>query len=164
VALIQAEAANRGLGGLTPAQAAGFYNAGVTASIEQWGGTAADALAYLAGRNVAYVPGTPGLVEIGQQKWLALFGDGGTAWAEWRRTCVPYTIAPGADASKANIPRRLMYSTTEVSVNATNLQAAITAQGADAFESRMYWDTTPTAAPTYPTTFTCGLRGSAPAP
>jgi hypothetical protein len=103
-------------------------------------------------------------VEIGQQKWLALFGDGGTAWAEWRRTCVPYTISPGADASKANIPRRLMYSTTEVSVNAVNLDAAIAAQGADAFETRMYWDTAPTVAPTAPTTFTCGLRGSAPAP
>jgi len=164
VALIQAEAANRGLGGLTPAQAAGFYNAGVTASIEQWGGTAGDATTYLAGANVAYVPGTPGLVRIGQQKWLALFGDGGTAWAEWRRTCVPYTISPGAFASKANIPRRLMYSTTEVSVNAANLDAAKAAQGPDVFETRMYWDTAPTVAPTAPTTFTCGLRGSAPAP
>jgi SusD/RagB-like outer membrane lipoprotein len=164
VALIQAEAANRSIGGLTPAQAAGFYNAGVTASIEQWGGSAADAAAYLAQPGVAYVPGTPGLVEIAQQKWLALFSDGGTAWAEWRRTCVPYTISPGADASKANIPRRLQYSTTERSVNGANLDAAITAQGADAFETRMYWDTNPTAAPTYPTTFTCGLRGSAPAP
>jgi hypothetical protein len=110
------------------------------------------------------VPGTPGLVEIGQQKWLALFADGGTAWAEWRRTCVPYTISPGADASKANIPRRLQYSTTEVSVNGTNLDAAIAAQGDDTFETRVYWDTAPTAAPTSPTTFTCGLRGSAPAP
>jgi len=164
VALIQAEAANRGVGGLNPAQAAGFYNAGVTASIEQWGGSAADAAAYLAQPSVAYLPGTPGLVRIAQQKWIALFSDGGTAWAEWRRTCVPYTIAPGADASKANIPRRLQYSTTERSVNSANLDAAIAQQGADAFETRMYWDTNPTAAPTYPTTFTCGLRGSAPAP
>lgn len=164
VALIQAEAANRGLGGLTPAQAAGFYNAGVTSSILQWGGTAAEAAAYLAGANVAYVPGTPGLVRIGQQKWIALFADGGTAWAEWRRTCVPYTISPGANASKANLPRRLQYSTTEVSVNGANRDAAIAVQGADAFETRMYWDTAPNAAPTAPTTFTCGLRGSAPAP
>ena len=45
VAFIQAEAANRGIGGLTPAAAAGFYNAGVTASILQWGGTDAEATA-----------------------------------------------------------------------------------------------------------------------
>ena len=38
---IMAEAANRGIGGLTAGQAAAFYNAGVTASITQWGGTAA---------------------------------------------------------------------------------------------------------------------------
>src|ERR1041385_2883390 len=40
VSFIQAEAAEKGLGGLTPAQAAGFYNAGVTASIAQWGAVA----------------------------------------------------------------------------------------------------------------------------
>lgn len=164
VALIQAEAAARGLGGLNPGQAAGFYDAGVTASILQWGGSAADAAAYLAQPGVAYVPGTAGLVEIAQQKWLALFTDGGTAWAEWRRTCVPYTIAPGPAASKDNIPRRLQYSTTEVSVNGANLDEAIARQGPDAFETRMYWDTNPQAAPTYPTSFTCGLRGSAPSP
>ena len=163
-ALIQAEAANRGLGGLTPAQAKTFYDAGVTASIEQWGGTAAAAAAYLTDPNVVYVAGTTGLVRIAQQKWLALYADGGTAWAEWRRTCVPYTISPGANASRANIPRRLQYSTTERSVNGANLTAAIAQQGADAFETRMYWDTNAAAAPTYPTTFTCGLRGSAPAP
>ena len=164
VALTQAEAANRSLGGLNPAQAAGFYDAGVTASIEQWGGTAAGAAAYLAQPNVAYVAGTPGLIRIAQQKWIALFSDGGQAWAEWRRTCVPYTVSPGPAASRANIPRRFQYSTTERSVNGTNLNAAIAQQGSDTFETRMYWDTAPTAAPTYPTTFTCGLRGSAPAP
>src|SRR6266566_2184815 len=164
VALIQAEAANRGLGGLTPAQAATFYDAGVTASIEQWGGTAAEAVAYLTDPNVVYVAGTTGLVRIAQQKWIALFSDGGQAWAEWRRTCVPYTVSPGPAASRANIPRRLQYSTTERSVNGANLTAAIAQQGADAFETRMYWDTNAAAARTYPTTFTCGLRGSAPAP
>jgi hypothetical protein len=164
VALIEAEAANRGLGGLNPAQAAGFYNAGVTASILQWGGSAGDAATYLTQPGVAYTPGTPGLVEIGQQKWLALFSDGGTAWAEWRRTCLPYTLSPGPAASKSNIPRRLQYSTTEVSVNGANRDDAIARQGADAFETRVYWDTNAAAAPTYPTTFTCGLRGSAPTP
>jgi hypothetical protein len=164
IALTQAEAANRSLGGLTPTQAPGFYNAGVTASIEQWGGSASAAAAYLAQPNVAYTPGTQGLIRIAQQKWIALYSDGGTAWAEWRRTCVPYTVSPGLAASAANVPRRFQYSTTERSVNGANLDAAITQQGPDKFESRMYWDTAPTAAPTYPTTFTCGLRGSAPAP
>src|SRR6185312_13281028 len=38
VAFIQAEAAERGLGGLTQSQAAGFYNAAITASMQQWSG------------------------------------------------------------------------------------------------------------------------------
>ena len=132
--------------------------------MRQWGGSASDAATYLAQSNVAYLPGTPGLIRIAQQKWIALYADGGQAWAEWRRTCVPYTVFPGPAASKANIPRRLQYSTTERSVNSANLDAAIQQQGADAFETRMYWDANPTAAPTYPTNFTCGLRGSAPMP
>src|SRR2546423_3045014 len=68
VALIQAEAANRGIGGLTPAQAPAFYHAGVTASIVQWGGSATDAATYLAHPRRADAPGTPGLVRIVQQK------------------------------------------------------------------------------------------------
>ena len=56
-------------------------------------------MASLAQPGVVYTPGNAGLVQIAQQKWLALYTDGGTAWAEWRRTCVPYDIKPGADAS-----------------------------------------------------------------
>ena len=45
------------IGGLTPSQAAGFYNAGITASMNQWGVTdAADIAAYLAQPQVAYRP------------------------------------------------------------------------------------------------------------
>lgn len=162
VAFIQAEAAERGLGGLTPAQAAGFYDAGVKASMAQWGVSDAQATAFLAQPGVAYAGGTPGLVQIAQQKWVALFTDGGQAWAEWRRTCQPATVQPGAAAIQSTVPRRFQYSTTETSVNNANRQEAIARQGADTFNSRMYWDTKPTAAPTY--VAGCGVRGSAPPP
>jgi hypothetical protein len=162
VAFIQAEAAERGLGGLTPAQAAGFYNAGVKASMAQWGVSDAAATAFLAQPGVAYAGGTPGLVQIAQQKWVALFTDGGQAWAEWRRTCQPATVQPGAAAIQSTVPRRFQYSTTETSVNNENRLEAIARQGADTFNSRMYWDSNPTAAPTY--VAGCGVRGSAPAP
>ena len=46
VEFLKAEAAERGLGGQSGAAA--HYNAGVTASILQWGGSQADADAYLA--------------------------------------------------------------------------------------------------------------------
>jgi Starch-binding associating with outer membrane len=158
-----AEAAQRGIGGLTPAQAPAFYIAGITASMEQWGVTDQAAIAsYLAQPGVAYAGGTPSLVQIADQKYIALFTDGGQAWAEWRRTCQPATIQPGPAAIRANVPRRFMYSITEVSVNGANVDAAIADQGADTFETRMYWDSKPQNSPTW--FAACGIRGQAPAP
>jgi hypothetical protein len=56
-----------------------------------------------------------------------------------------------------DLPRRYEYSIREHSVNSANLDVAVTRQGADEFTTRMYWDTNPTAAPTYPGA-TCGVR------
>lgn len=161
VEFIKAEAAERGLATIS-GSAASHYLAGIRASMEQWGVGSGDIDAYLARGDVAYKGGTEGLKQIAQQKWVALYTDGGSAWSEWRRTCYPATVQPGADASQSNVPRRFQYSITEKSVNITNVNAAIAAQGADAFATRMYWDKAPTAAPTFFST--CGVRGQAPAP
>jgi hypothetical protein len=143
VSFIEAECAEKGLGGLTPAQAAGFYNAGVTASIQQWGGTAAQAATYLAQPGVAYVPGATGLQQIGLQKWISLFTQGNEAWSEWRRTGNPASIVPGpsmyADVGPI-VPRRLLYPSGEQASNATALTAAIADQGADKQSTRVWWD------------------------
>ena len=157
VSFIRAEAAERGLGGLTAAQAAGFYNAGIRASMEQWGVTDnAKITAYLARPEVAYKGGVAGLKQIGVQKWIALYTQGIEAWTEWRRTCEPETIKPGPAAVFATHPRRLEYSTTETAVNAANVGEAVTRQGADLMTTRIWWDSKPTAAPTY---FSgCGTR------
>jgi hypothetical protein len=161
VEFIKAEVAERALATVS-GSAASHYQAGIRASMEQWGVGSGAINAYLAQGNVAYKGGTAGLTQIAQQKWIALYTDGGTAWAEWRRTCVPATVQPGRDASQSNVPRRFQYSITEKSVNIDNVNAAITAQGADAFATRMYWDKTPSAAPTW--FAACGIRGQAPTP
>ena len=168
VEFIKAEAAERGVGGVT-GTAASHYIAGITASMEQWGASAGDIAAYLARPNVVYAGGTAGLVQIAQEKYVALFTDGGQAWAEWRRTCVPATIQPGSAATSSNVPRRFQYSVTEVSVNDANRTAALTAMGGtDSFATRMYWDKSPSAAPTWNPPFgpgaNCGVRGAAPSP
>ncbi len=155
VAFTQAEAANRSLGGLTPGQAAGFYTAGIQASMDQWGVAPGDALTYLAQPSVAYQSGLAGLTQIDLQHWIALYSDGGTAWALWRRTCVPNTVKPGPFAIISTVPRRFEYSITEYSVNANQLAAAVTRQGPDLFTTSMWWDKV-TAAPTY--TSGCGQR------
>jgi len=139
VAFIKAEAANRGIGGLSAGQAADFYNAAVTASITQWGGTAAQAATYLAQPSVAYAGGAAGLTQILTQKWISLFTQGDVAWANWRRTGVP-TLTIGPKATLSYIPRRMMYATTEQSVNNDALQAAITRQGPDNMGTKIWWD------------------------
>ncbi len=154
VSFLKAEAAERGW---IVGSAAVFYQDGIQASMAQWGVTNSAAIAaYLAGPNIVYVPGTTGLGKIATQKWLALYSDGGQAWAEWRRTCVPSTIKPGPAAVSANVPRRLQYSITENAVNATAVADAVARQGADVFATPMYWDTKPTNAPTY--VVGCGQR------
>ncbi len=147
---IKAEAANRGLGGLTAGQAAQFYYDGIKASMQQWGVADADITTYLARPDIAYQGSTAGLKQIATQKWIALFTDGAQAWFEWRRTCVP-NIKAGPAAIFSYVPRRLEYPITERSVNGDNVEAAITAQGfddANEMAGQTYWDTK--TAPTCP--------------
>lgn len=150
VNFILAEAAERSLGGLTPGQAAAYYNAGVSESLNEWNDLAqssgqsisqAEMDAYLANPAVAYAGGTAGLKQIAQQKYIALYTDGATSWAEWRRTCVPSTVVPGPDATLDYVPRRLEYPTTEATTNGDALKAAIADQGPDDLGTRVWWDT-----------------------
>ena len=155
VSFILAEAAQRGW---IAGSAASYYEQGIRASMAQWGVTDAAAInTFLANPAIAYQGGTAGLRQIALQKWIALFTDGVEAWAEWRRTCVPATVKPGPAAVINTVPRRYQYSTREHSVNATNVESAVTRQGADAFTTRMYWDSQPAAAATYPGA-SCGVR------
>jgi len=155
VSFILAEAAERGwsVGGT----AAGFYDQGIRASMAQWGVSDTAANRFATAPVIVYAGGTPGLRQIAQQRWIALYTDGVEAWAEWRRTCIPATVKPGPDAIQAFVPRRYQYSVRELSVNTANVNAAIARQGPDAFATRMYWDNSPAAAPTYPGV-TCGAR------
>jgi hypothetical protein len=150
VNFILAEASERGLGGLTAGTAAAYYNAGITASLNQWNDMAASSgqsisaaamAAYLANPSVVYSGGVAGLKQIALQKYVALYMDGATAWFEWRRTCVPNTIVPGPDATLNYVPRRLEYPTTEATANGDALKAAIAAQGPDNLGTKLWWDT-----------------------
>jgi hypothetical protein len=150
VNFILAEASERGLGGLTAGTAAAYYNAGISASLNQWNDMAAssgqsisagDMAAYLATPSVVYSGGVAGQKQIALQKYIALYMDGATAWFEWRRTCVPNTIVPGPDATLNYVPRRLEYPTTEATANGDALKAAIAAQGPDNLGTKLWWDT-----------------------
>lgn len=140
------------------------YNSGVTASFGEWGlavpanylttgaanfqtGNGVPAI----GQNPAPYDAIPAaqnavtntrLKRIQLQRWLACFPNGNEGWAEWRRTGIP-DLRPTRFATNAGgqIPRRLVYGTSEYSVNPTQVAAAVARlAGGDTQDSRVWWD------------------------
>ncbi|UOQ72079.1 SusD/RagB family nutrient-binding outer membrane lipoprotein [Hymenobacter cellulosilyticus] len=146
VEFMLAEAQERGytIGGT--GTAADHYNAGVTASVTEWGGTTAEATAYLKNPTVAYATAKPNggtapatwQEKIGYQKWVALYNNPVEAWKEWRRLDSPKLEKPAKAISE--IPLRLPYPTTEANLNGANYNAASAAIGGDVVTSRIFWD------------------------
>jgi hypothetical protein len=133
----EAEAAARGW---TAGDPAALYNAGIRASMQYNGIDDAVTDLYIASPRVAYNPAT-GLAQIALQKWIALFGEGSEAYAEYRRTGVPnLQPGPAVITSPKIVARRLTYSLAEQSFNNANLQAAIDAQGGASLNDRVWWD------------------------
>ena len=140
-AFIVAEAAHRGwiAGGEVKADSA--YRAGITASMQWYGISAAAITAYLAQPKVIYNTATA-QQQISLQKWIALFGQGIESWTEYRRTGFPSLVpADQAKTTPKIVPRRLEYPPSEQSFNNPNLQAAISRQGGQTMTNRFYWDT-----------------------
>ena len=123
--------------------------------MKQWGVSNDAAIAaYLAQPEVAYKGGVAGLTQIYTQKWIALYTDGIQAWSLFRRTCSPANIHAGPATIIDEVMHRFEYGTTELTVNGTNVAAAVARQGPDALTTRIWWDSKPDAAPTY--SATCG--------
>ncbi len=115
------------------------YNNAVKASILSWGGTEADATAYLGKPSVAYGTATgTWRQKIGKQKWIALYNRPVEGWTELRRLDFPVLAAPVA--AKSGFPNRLTYPGNEQRLNGTNYTAAASAMGGDAVENKVFWD------------------------
>ncbi len=138
VEFLLAEAAARGfnVGG----DVTSHYNAAITASIQSWGGSTADASTYLAQPSVAYATaaGSSPKIKIGNQAWIALYNQPVQAWTTWRRLDTPVLKAP-ADAQSA-LPLRFPYPFDEQNINGTNYTAAATAIGGDKVTTKIFWD------------------------
>ncbi len=133
VLFLQAEAAERGW---IQADAATLYQQAITAHMEMLGVPAGDITAYLGQARVAYA----GLPSIALQKWIALYGNGPEAFAEWRRTGYP-VLQPGPDATNdRRIPVRLPYPSSEEALNAAALDEAKGRQTGATLNSPVWWD------------------------
>lgn len=133
----RAEAAERGFTVSGTAQE--HYNNAVTASIISWGGTPAEAAAYLAQPEVNYNT-APGdwKQKIGLQKWIALYNRPATGWLEVRRLDYP-KLDPPANPD-TGFPNRFPYPANEQTLNPDNYTAAAAAIGGDVAETKIFWD------------------------
>jgi len=124
VELLLAEASERSIGGLTPAEAKEHYEKGVKASMQMYtiydasfAVTDAQVAAYLAAHP--YGVEKPALEMIGEQYWANHFLNWWEAWSNWRRTGFPKltpTNYPG-NVTGGKIPQRLKYPAAEVGGN-----------------------------------------------
>lgn len=140
VLFMRAEAAKLGYEAGGDAAAAVFYLDAIKASWQQYGvfnQVAYDA--YILNPAVAYVPAT-GHKQIMTEKWVHMYLNSWESWNDWRRTGFP-VLTPAADAiDPRGIPKRLGYPSTEVSLNKTNYNAAVTAMGGtDDNYAKMWW-------------------------
>ncbi|MFY9215879.1 MAG: SusD/RagB family nutrient-binding outer membrane lipoprotein, partial [Flavobacteriaceae bacterium] len=116
-----------------------WYNKGIQASMDQWGVSATDATAYLAEASVKFDT-SKAMEQIATEKWVSLFLQGSEAWAEWRRLDYPQ-LSPAPDAlTGTGIPVRYGYSANTAALNEANYNAAVSAQGADNQDTKLWWD------------------------
>jgi hypothetical protein len=134
---LRAEAAERGF--TVAGSAESHYNKAITASILYWGGTQADADAYLAQPAVAYSTAAGNWKQkIGTQKWIALYNRPYEGWTELRRLDFPVIAAPVN--AKSGFPTRLTYPANEQTLNGPNYTAAASAIGGDLLTTKLFWD------------------------
>lgn len=139
----RAEAVERGYN--IPGTAEQHYDSAIALSIRYWGGTQAQALAYLAQPSVAYSTAGGGSwtwrQKIGFQKWIALYGRGMDGYTELRRFDWPTMVPPVGAIS--GFPYRMTYPATTVSeqvLNPVNYAAGAAAIGGDKVSTKLYWD------------------------
>ena len=126
--LLMAEAAENGYIG-TPADAAGYFAAGIAASCDANG---------VSVPTIGYLGGSSGLQQIGEQSWVALYMQGLESWAEWRRTGIP-ALPIAIDAVEPAIPTRLNYPPSQQSLNGVNYSDAVSNQGTDGLVTPLWW-------------------------
>jgi hypothetical protein len=146
--LLLAEA--RFKGWIATGTAAQYFSDGIKAHMDQMATYDAGS-AVATGARDTYITANPlgvgtELQQINTQYWIASFLNGPEAFANFRRsgfpalTPNPYGQPTNPDVPNGTFIRRLTYPTSELSINTTNVNAAITSQGADKLSTRIWWD------------------------
>lgn len=78
--------------------------------------------------------------QINTQYWVASFPGGPEVFANYRRTGFPVLTPNPYPGREVDFIRRLTYPVSEGSVNAANVSEAVARMGADALNTRVWWD------------------------
>lgn len=127
------------------------YASGVRASLEKWGVSADNVNTYLESLPAASKE------NVLTQKYIALYMQGLESWSEYRRTGYPSFLVKEGDVvfqgtidgagviyrfdplfGDGGVPGRLYYPTKEQNVNKGNYQEALSAQGNDKIETKLW--------------------------
>jgi hypothetical protein len=130
--------------GFITGSAATYYNNAITASIEFWGGTAAQATAYLAQPSVAYATATgPWQQKIGYQEWISFYNRNWDSWTVIRRLGYPnINVVSVPVNAEGTLPLRYYYPTNETTSNPINWAAAVAKipGGKDVVSAKLFWE------------------------
>lgn len=140
-----AEAAEKNLIPGGSAKAKTYYDAGITASMLDWGVAPAAITTYLASPKVAYTNIQSGATykeKIGIQAWFALYNRGFEAWTSYRRLDFPILKSPIAAVNRGilTVPVRYFYPGAEQTKNETNYKKASSDIGGDLMSTKIFWD------------------------
>jgi hypothetical protein len=137
VLFLRAEAAARGF---SNEDAASLYKQAIAASFNQYNINDVNTInTYLQQPSVLYDESNY-KKSIGQQKWIALFGEGLETFAEWRRLDYPILQAAVAGVYGDKMPVRFIYPSKEQTLNGESYTQAVAQQGTDDLFTRLWFD------------------------
>jgi hypothetical protein len=129
---IRAEAALRG----APGVAQTFFTAGITASMQEAGVSAAQINDYLALYGTLSGTTAQQIQQVIEEKYIALFGVSVEPWTDWRRTGFPALTIPSNALNGVNaVPRSLFYPQSEIDLNPN-----CPGQKNPSLQDRVFWD------------------------
>ncbi len=117
-----------------------YYKKAITASFTQFGITDPTVISTYLNQTSVKFDAANYKKSIGEQKWIAFFGQGLDAFAEWRRLDYPELEAGNATVLDGKIPSRFFYPGTEQSLNGKSYKAAVANQGNDLLTTKLWFD------------------------
>lgn len=125
--------------GLITGDAVDFYQQAIRASMTQYNINNELIVSYLQQGGVQF-DAQQYKKSIGEQKWIALYGQGLEAFAEWRRLDYPQLTPAVAGVLGGKIPLRFLYPGTEQSLNGKSYGEAIARQGSNTLLTKLWFD------------------------